>query len=276
MNEPLFDLDKLLGAFQGTLTQVINYLPRIAAALVILIIGWLIARLLRVVISKIVQHIDLFWQRILTRRGFGSMQRKPPPVRVVSEIFYWLTLVIFLTLAADVLGLDIFVVGLKKILGYFPLVIGGLLIMMVGFVISSLVRDVVATASASAELIHGDLLARSAQLVILFIAIILGIEQIGINTTFLSVVAGIFLATMLGGFALAFGFGARTHVSNVISANQLKLVYQVGDKIRIADVEGRITEIGASRVIIETESGTMDVPASLFDEEVSVILEKAN
>lgn len=162
MNESLLNIDNLIGGLQGTLTQVIDYLPRVVAAILILLLGWLIARLLRVVAGKIVLQVDSLWQRVLSVQGLEPTERRHPPVEVVGAILYWLALVVFLTLAADVLGLDIFVVGLKQILSYFPLVIGGLLIMMVGFVIASLVRDVVVTAAASAELLHGDLLARSA------------------------------------------------------------------------------------------------------------------
>lgn len=275
MNESIFSLEQLLASFHEITAQVIAYLPRVAASILILLAGWLLAKMFRVLVSRLVVHISNIWNRVLVMQGLEMPARRPPQ-RIAGEIVYWLTLVIFLTLAAEVLGLDIFVTGLKQILGYFPLVIGGLLIMMIGFVISSIVRQIVASASASAELMQGDLLARSAQLVILFIAIILGIEQIGINTTFLSVIAGIFLATMLGGFALAFGFGARTHVSNIIAANQLQQFYKLGDKIRLDNFEGRIIDITASRVMIDTENGTVDIPAKYFDEKISVILERGS
>jgi hypothetical protein len=75
---------------------------------------------------------------------------------------------------------------------------------------------------------------------------------------------------------LAFGLGARTHVSNIIAANQLRQRYQDGDIIRIGDIEGRILAITVSRVTIETESGNVDVPAKLFDEQVTVIIEKSS
>jgi small-conductance mechanosensitive channel len=146
----------------------------------------------------------------------------------------------------------------------------------VGFVVGSLVRDLVASAAATAGLSHGDLLGRTAQIIILSTAIIIGVDQIGIDVVFISVVAAIILASTLGGIALAFGLGARSHVSNIIAANQLRQLYQVGDKVRLGDVEGRITEISLSRVSLETEEGSVDVPARLFDEQVTLLMEKGD
>ena len=185
-------------------------------------------------------------------------------------------MLVFVTLATEILGLSIFGTWLKQIVTYLPLAIAGILIMLVGFLVSSLVRDLVASASDSAGLSHGDLLARTAQVTILLFAIVLGIDQIGIDIMFLSVIAGVVLAAMLGSIALAFGLGARTHVSNIIAANQLRQIYQVGDKVRIGDIEGRLMNIMMSRVIIETETGTVDMPAKIFDEQVTIIIEKGS
>jgi len=213
------------------------------------------------------------WQRFISRRGLEHMQSRQPPTRLVGELVFWLLMLVFVTLATEVLGLDVFGTWLKQIVAYLPLAAAGLLIVLVGFVGSSLARNLVASAASTAGLARGDLLARSAQIIILFIAIILGIDQIGIDIMFLSVLTSIVLATMLGGIALAFGLGARNHVSNIIASNQLRQIYQIGDRVRIGDIEGRVMNITLSRVILETENGSVDVPAKLFDEQITTLLE---
>ena len=85
---------------------------------------------------------------------------------------------------------------------------------------------------------------------------------------------GILLATMLSGLALAFGLGARNHVSNIIAANQLRTIYQVGDKIKVDEIEGRIIDMTVSRIMVETENGIADIPAKLIDEKITLITEK--
>jgi len=195
---------------------------------------------------------------------------------MMGQLLFWILMLIFITISSDILGLNIFGIWLKEVISYIPLAAAGLLIVVVGFVVSSLARDLVSSTVVSAGMMQGDLLGRSVQMVILFIAVILGIDQIGIDILFLSVIAGIILASMLGGIALAFGLGARTHVSNIIAANQMRQIYQTGDRVRIGDIEGLVLEISVSRVIIETEDGSVDVPAKLFDEQISIIVERGS
>ena len=273
MKESASILDALTAAFQNITAQVIEYLPRVAAALLVIIIGWLLARLLRLLIVRAIGRLDTLWQRLILKRGLEQRQARRTPIRVVGELVFWLLMLIFVTLATEILGLKIFGEWLKEIVSYLPLAAAGLLIVLVGFVISSLTRDLVASTVASAGLSHGDLLGRTAQIIILFITIIIGIDQIGIDIAFLAVVS-IVLASILGSIALAFGLGARTHVSNIIAANQLRQLYQIGDRVRIDDIEGRIIDIMVSRVILDTETGNIDVPAKLFDEQVTIITEK--
>ena len=278
MNEPVSVsiFEGLSTGFQTLAAQLLSYLPRIALAVLILAVGWLLARLVRMLVVRTIGRLDQLWQRLISKRGLDQLQPRHPPTRIVGELVFWLLMLIFVSLATEVLGLAIFGTWLKQIVTYLPLAVAGLLIVLAGFVVSSLARDLVASAATSAGLAQADLLARTAQIIILFTAIILGIDQIGIDIMFLSIVVGIVLATMLGGIALAFGLGARTHVSNIIAANQLRQIYQVGDMVRIGDFEGRLRDILVSRVIIETETGTVDVPAKIFDEQVTIITEKGD
>lgn len=274
MNDSTSMLHELTVAFQKMGPQLLEYLPRIITAVLVLVIGWLVARLLRMVIVRAISRLDQFWQRLIAKRGLRQLQPRQPPTRVVGELVFWLLMLIFVTLAADILGLAIFSTWFKEVISYIPLVAAGLLIVLVGFVVSSLVRDLVTSAADSAGLSHGDLLGRTGQIIILFTTIIIGIEQIGIDVAFITVVVGIILAAVMGSIALAFGMGARTHVSNIIAANQLRTIYQIGDKVKIDDIEGRIVDITVSRVIIESTNGTVDVPAKIFDEQVTMIIEK--
>ena len=274
MNESISIFEGLVNTFQSIVAQTQVYLPKILAVILLLVVGWLLARTLRMVVVRIIGRLDQVWQRLIARRGDAKLQPRQPPARIVGELVFWISMLIFVALATEVLGLDIFAIWLKQIVTYLPLAVAGMLIVLVGFVVSSLARDLVSSAASSAGLSHGDLLARTIQVVILLTAVVLGIDQIGIDIMFLSVIAGVVLAAVLGGIALAFGLGARHHVSNIIASNQLRQIYQVGDLVRIGDMEGRIVDIMVSRVIIESDTGTIDIPAKIFDEQVTTIIEK--
>jgi len=276
MKEQVADIKGLMAGLQAMSAEIIAYLPRVLLALIVLIIGWLVARLMRYLVVKAIARLDQVWQRVIHKRGLEPInsEHRQQPTRIVGMLTFWLLLLIFVTLAAEILGFNVFSLWLVQIFAYLPLAAAGIFIVLIGYVISSLARDLMMSAALSAGLAHGDLLARTTQIMILFIAIILGIDQIGIDIMFVTVIAGIILATLLGGIAIAFGLGSRVHVSNIIAANEIKNIYRIGDKIRIDETVGKIIDITVSQIVIETEEGISSIPAKLFDEQVTVLLDR--
>ena len=113
MKESVTTLKGLVAGFQDMTTQVLEYLPRVAAAMLVLIIGWLLARLLRLLLERAVGRLDQFWQRLMSKRGLTHLEPRHPPTRIIGVLVFWLVLLIFITLAADILGLDIFGTWMK-------------------------------------------------------------------------------------------------------------------------------------------------------------------
>jgi small-conductance mechanosensitive channel len=165
---------------------------------------------------------------------------------------------------------------ISEVVSFIPLIIAGLVIIVAGVILSSLVRDLVASAASSAGAMQAHLLARTAQVIILMTAIVIGVDQIGIDITFITIIAGIVLATTFGAVALAFGIGARDHVANIIAGYQARQRYRTGDTIRIHDIEGKIVRIGATRVVIDAAEGQVSVPAKTFNSETAVLIEREN
>ena len=264
--------DKFLTGVTEITGQMVAYMPRVLAAIAVLFAGWFIAKLIRMLSDQVISGLDRFWHRAVLRSGLEQLQPRYPPAKIAAEILFWLIILLFITLAAQILGLGVFVDWLTNVVAYLPVLLAGLLIVLAGFVVSSLTRDLVTATALSAGMVQGDLLGRAAQIVILLTAIILGIDQIGIDVMFLAVVSGIILSATLGAVALAFGIGARVHASNIIAAHQLQQIYKPGERVRIGEVSGKIIEITATRVVLDSSEGRINIPARLFDESVSTLL----
>jgi len=110
--------------------------------------------------------------------------------------------------------------------------------------------------------------------IILVITIIIAINQIGIDISFLTHLLYIVLAALLFGAALAFGLGAKTSVSNILASYYISRTYSEGNIIRIGEHEGRIIKITSTSVFLETESGQVIIPAKEFNENKSILIEK--
>jgi small-conductance mechanosensitive channel len=152
-----------------------------------------------------------------------------------------------------------------------PRILVALLIVIAGILAGNLARNAISGAAGAARLAYGGLLGRAVQGVIVLIAIVTAVDQLGIESRFLTATLTIVLGALVGGAALAFGLGSRTAVSNIIAAHYLRQIYRVGHTIRIGDVHGKIVEITATAVVIERPEGRVLVPAKDFSEGVSVL-----
>ncbi len=276
MNESPSILNKFSLAMQSTGSQLADFLPQLLIAMFVLFVGWMVATLLRTIIVRSSNRLGHLWQKVAAKETLEPLRHHKPPVRIIGELTFWIVIVASLVLAAESLGFESFSTLLAGMLSYLPLAVGGFLVVLVGFVVGSLANNLIASAVISAGLEQGEMLGRAAQFIIISISIIVGIDQIGFDVELLSLIVGIVMATFLGGMSLAFGLGARTHVSNIIAANQLRSLYQSGDIVSVNDIKGRIIEITVSRVIIESDTGTVDIPAKLFDEQITMIIEKGD
>jgi small-conductance mechanosensitive channel len=264
-------LDPLFGYFEQARMGLQTYAPNLLAAAVLLLAGWLVARLLRVVASRLLPR----FYRLLPARAQRELQASSMDTfttRFAAGVVYWLVLVLFFAAATDSLRLPVVSTLMGGLARYLPRVLVALLIIVASIVLANLTRLAVATAAASARVAYAELLGRMAQISILLIASLVAIDEIGIESRFLVVFLAVFLGTTVGGIALAFGMGATTSVSNLLASQSVASTYRVGQRVRIGNVEGNILEITKAAVILETPAGRAMVPAKRFSEVVSLAL----
>lgn len=247
--------------FGRTATAVANHLPGVLGALLLLLLGWLVARLLRTIAVRLVR---------LGRRAASRVSRRADPLneraeRLVGSVVFWLVMLLFLTAATHALGLTVFTSWLDRVMSYLPTFLAGLLIIVAGIMAGALVRDLL-VAAGPGEAAQRSLLARLAQGAIVLTAVVTGADQIGIDVTFLMIIAAVVAAALLGGIALSVSLGARTFVGNLFGARNLRQLYSVGQRIQVGEYEGRVLEITATTVVLDTTAGRVSLPARLFDE----------
>lgn len=218
----LFQTSGLLLAqsLQSIWFGIVSYLPAIILALVIFIIGWVLAHL----VGKSVKHlIDLSGvDKVVAKTGVHDAFQKAgvrySTGRIVGAIVKWFLIIVFLVAVFDILGLSELNAFLQTILLYF---LPNVLIAAVVILIASLVARVAArmvTASAKAAgLYSANFAGTVTKWAIWIFALLIALSQLGIapqlvQTLFIAIVAMLALA---GG--LAFGLGGKDHASRVLS-----------------------------------------------------------
>jgi small-conductance mechanosensitive channel len=266
--------DALAHAASIIIERIVAYLPSVLGAILLLIVGWALARLLRALTMRAVLLLD----KLLSRIGgpSGERFRVGRASAVLGTVVFWVVLLFFVGAATQVLGLQAFTDWLARLIDYLPTLIAGVLIIGAGYVVSRFVADLLLATATRLAHTQRLALARVAQVMILVGAILVGADQVVIKITFLAIFAAGAAATIVGGVALAVGFGARDYIANLIGAHYMRQAFPVGQLIRVAGHEGRILEVTATVVIIETGEGRVTLPGRIYNEQPIAVISRLN
>lgn len=271
-------VDEIFLSLQSTLSafpqSIVEQLPGILGGIILLLIGWLLARLLRKITIKAISALNVFFERILRGRSRTVIRFSSGLTRLLGGIIFWLILFVFTTLALRTAGFTGVAAWLERTVEYLPSLLTGGLIILAGYVLGAIVKDVVQGAAESARMADAQLVSRLAQAVTFITALVVGMNQAGVDTSFITIMLGVSTATVLAGFSLAFGLGARTLVSNLIAAHYLRSEIEAGQTVLVGEWEGKVLELTATNVILDTPKGRTAIPAKVYQEQaLSIILE---
>ncbi len=275
MNEVRGLGEALLNAASTLLERLASYVPGAIAAVLLLLAGWILARILRALTQRAVLLVDAMLPRLGLPASVSQIRAARSSV-VAGTVVFWVVLLFFVMAATQALGLKAFTDWLARLIEYLPTLAVGLLILAAGWLTSGFAADLVQATVPRLDPGQRSMLARIVRVTILAGAILVGADQIGIRVTFLAIFVGAVAVTVGGGVALAVGLGSREYVANLIAAHQLRQAFAVGQTLRIAGHEGRLLEVTATGVILETAEGRVLVPARLFQEQSVTVMARAD
>ena len=200
------------------LTRIIAYIPVLIGALVILIVGWIIARVIRSLVDGVLKLVR--FDLLADKAGITSILKKGElkitAREVVSGLVYWLIMIMVFVMAVDALGLPKASDVLTILFAYVPNVIASLLVLVVAMFLASFVAGIVQTAAGNANMPRPEIFAGISRWAIIIFAVTIALEELGIapllvTTTFNIILGGICLA-----LALAIGLGSKDCVAKYL------------------------------------------------------------
>ena len=233
--------DAIFLALTNALNDVLLFVPRLLGALVILLIGWLIAKAVEALVSRglravrfnqVADRAEL--DRFLDRAGV-----RLDPAAVVGKLAYWFLFLSFVGAAFNALGLTQATAVINQILAYLPNVVVALVVLLVGALLATFAANLVRGASGSARVGDPTLLATLARAAVLAFAVLIALNQLQIgaaivNTLFMALVGSIALAA-----ALAFGLGGREVAGRLVEDWYAKRGQAAEQAGRLADAARR-------------------------------------
>jgi hypothetical protein len=201
----------LLEPARTVLSQIGQFLVNILLVIIILIIGWVIAKVIKTVITKGLRAIKLDelsdrieLETLLEKGGIGYSLSE-----LIGLICYWLAILVTFMVAINAVGLTIAADLLNKIVLYIPNVVAAVFILILGMFAATILKNLVVTAANNAGLSQGKLLGKAAEIIVIAFAIFVGLEQLRIGIQITQLTISIVLGSIGFGLALAFGLGCK-------------------------------------------------------------------
>jgi small-conductance mechanosensitive channel len=193
------------------LTKIMAYLPTLLGALIILIVGWIVAKAIRRIVDWVLKTVR--FDMLADKAGISETLRKGnleiSAREVLSGIVYWLIIIMVLVMAVDALGLPKASDILASLFAYIPKVIAALLVLVVAMFLASFVSGIVRIAAGNAKLPKPELLAGICRWAIIIFAATIALEQLGIAPLLVTATFNIILGGICLALALAFGLGGK-------------------------------------------------------------------
>ena len=238
-------------------------------ALVTLVGGIILARVASVGVGALLLAIDRQSAK-LTTTDEGLI---PPGLVRVSRVFvFWLLVAGSVLLALRVMGIGGLPELLNSVLGFMPKLFIAFSIIMAGHLLGLFSAQMLSKLSAgwSAK----SAVPRLLYLGIMAVAVVMGLQHVNVDITFVTQLVLILVGTISAGLMLAFSLGARRHVANLLARRELSRL-AIGDQVKVGAVEGNIVDIHSTAIDIATEEGIASVPAARLADDGFVRIPRA-
>ncbi|MGA2071184.1 MAG: hypothetical protein ABSG97_07515 [Sedimentisphaerales bacterium] len=193
------------------LAKILAYLPILLGALIILIVGWIVAKLIRRAVDWLLKAVR--FDVMANKTGITEVLRKGDlkitASQVVSGLVYWLIIIMVLVMTVDALGLPKASDILASVFAYVPKVIVALLVLIVAMFLAGFVSGIVRTACGNANLPKPELIAGISRWAIIIFAATIAMEELGIAPLLVGTAFNIILGGIVLALALAFGLGGK-------------------------------------------------------------------
>jgi hypothetical protein len=211
--------DVLRTSFQDIWIGVANFIPSFLAAVVLFLVGWLIAVILGRLVAQIIKTIKLDvalqsagFDKVVERAGFALDSGA-----FLGALVKWFFIVVTLVASLDIIGLTAVTGYLSEVvLGYLPKVIVAAIILLVSIVIASAVQKLVVSSAKAANLTSAHVLGEITKWAIWIFAFMFALSQLQILNSFIQpLFIGIIAALSLA-LGLSFGLGGRDAAARYI------------------------------------------------------------
>jgi len=211
-------LDVILSSLETLWLSFVDFLPTLLAALIVFVIGWLIAIALGKLTNRIIRtlKLDILLTKIGFKKTLAKAKLKLDSGKFFGGLIKWFFIIVFLMAATDILGLYQITEFLKGILYYIPNIIVTVVILLVAVIVANFLRKLVRASVEAADLKAAGFISGITKWAVLVFGFVAALTQLGIAVTLIhTLVIGLIAMLALAG-GLAFGLGGKDQAARIL------------------------------------------------------------
>ncbi|MCX6702408.1 MAG: hypothetical protein NTW60_00880 [Candidatus Wolfebacteria bacterium] len=205
----------LLNIWQGLL----SYLPSLLGAIIVLVIGLIVAAVFRTAVDRIIKalRLDSLLRKVGLNEYFERAGIQINSGKFFGLLIYWFLIVVFVLAASDLLNLWGISLFLRDIIGYLPNIIVAVVIMLSAVILAKFLKSLVRASVLSAKLHASKFLGTLTWWSVVIFGLLAALLQLGIATTIINtLITGIIAMMALAG-GLAFGLGGKEYAAHLLN-----------------------------------------------------------
>ncbi|MEJ5210293.1 MAG: hypothetical protein WHV61_02535 [Burkholderiales bacterium] len=212
------ELDIFLASFNAVIRQVADFLPKLLVALVLLFVGWLVAKLARSAVRRLLAlaHFDALAEKTGIEEFLKHGEMQVTLSGIIAEVSYWLVLFIVLVTVSSSLGLTAVAELFNRVVLYLPNIVVAVLIIIFGTLLARFINRLVFAWLRNLGVEGALTISTIAEYAVQIFAVFVALEQLAIATHLLTTAFAILFGAACLALALAFGLGGRDWAAGVI------------------------------------------------------------
>lgn len=219
-----YQIDVFLESLNQFWIQLVNFVPKLLAVIVILFFGWILAKLARIAVKRVLEltHFDQFAQRSGLETFINSGSFNVTLSGIISQVVYWLVITLFIITGANTLGLTEIANLLHQLAAYFPRIILAILIVIFGTLLARFINKLMFAWLHGIKFEHALSVSTSSEYCIQILAVFVALEQLGIGTQLIHSLFVIIFGAVFLALAIAFGLGGKDWAARKIAELESK------------------------------------------------------
>jgi hypothetical protein len=231
-------------------------------ALILLLIGWFIAKLFKTLTKKTLKWTGL--NKVMEKSRINETLKNVEIHSRIDDIagimVFWIIFLVFVVSASEVLGISVVLSTLNRLILYLPNVLGAIIIIILSLLLSRFVKDVVVAGLSQINMVYAAPLAKVIELLIIIFGFVIAITQLGFNMSLLMANITLFIGGFVAIVSLSLGLGSKTLVQNLLAGYYARKLLEKDQQVILLGRKGKIKQMNNIGVVLETEQGDLMVP----------------